>query len=126
MGKVIHIRVGSVAAKGELDDSASAQAVYRALHVTAQVRTWGEEIYFEIAVDCPPEGDARCEMSVGEMAYWPPGKALCIFFGPTPASDSDGTPRAAGKVNPVGKIIGDPEVFQTVRDGQEITLTPQG
>ena len=45
-------------------------------------------------------------MEVGEVAYWPPGQALCIFFGPTPASVGD-EPRAASPVNPLGSIDGE-------------------
>jgi hypothetical protein len=47
---------------------------------------WGEEIYFPISLSSEGDPDAREEVEVGTVAYWPPGDALCLFFGPTPAS----------------------------------------
>ena len=61
-------------------------------------------------------------MEVGELGYWPPGTAFCIFFGPTPASH-DQTPRAASNVNPFGMVDGDATEFTSVRNGETITLT---
>ena len=43
-------------------------------------------------------------MEVGEIAYWRPGKALCIFFGRTPVSN-DERPKAASPVMPIGRVI---------------------
>jgi hypothetical protein len=47
-------------------------------------------------------------MEVGELAVWPTGNALCIFFGPTPASRGK-EPRAVSPVNLVGRLIDSPE-----------------
>jgi hypothetical protein len=58
---------------------------------------------------------------VGELGYWPPGSAFCIFFGPTPASVDD-QPQAASPVNVLGRIEGDAAAFRSVRDGQEVVL----
>jgi len=60
-------------------------------------------------------------MDVGELAYWPPGQAFCIFFGPTPAS-SDDRPQAASPANPVGRILGDASQFRAVANGAEVIL----
>ena len=88
-----------------------------------RARTWGDEIYFDIGVTAAPEA-AREVVDLGDLAYWPPGHAFCIFFGPTPASRGDEC-RAASPVNVVGKIQGDPGVFKKVRAGSRVTIERQ-
>ena len=61
-------------------------------------------------------------MDVGQLAYWPPGRAFCIFFGRTPASDQSGQPVAASAVNPIGHITCDPTVLKTVVDGEKVVI----
>ena len=107
--------------EAELKESESADALWEALPITGSANVWGEEIYFSIPVESPPEASAREEMEVGEIAYWPPGSAFCIFFGRTPASVDD-APRAASPVNPLGRVAGDPKDFLSVRSGEEVLL----
>ena len=80
--------------KAKLTDSETASALWDALPMTGVANVWGEEIYFPVPVEAPLENSAREEMEIGEIAYWPPGGAFCIFFGRTPAS-ADDAPRAA-------------------------------
>jgi hypothetical protein len=61
-------------------------------------------------------------MAIGEIAYWPPGTAFCVFFGETPASGPDSNPCAASDVNVVGRIVGDPAALADLRDGQAIRI----
>lgn len=126
MPRKITISVGQISAQAELNDSPCADAVYQALPITASVNTWGQEVYFETPVDCPLAKDGRTDMDVGELGYWPTGKAVCIFFGPTPASTKDGRPRAASKVNPIGCVVGDATVFRGAREGESIVLSSSG
>lgn len=116
----IRITAGTVTATAELNDSATAQAIWEALPITASANTWGDEIYFAIPVRRGEEG-ARQVVSVGEIGYWPPGHAFCIFFGPTPVSRGNEI-RAASPVNPIGRVVGDATVFKKVKDGDPITL----
>lgn len=102
----IRLRVDDLEFSAELNDSTTASAIHDALPITASANRWGEEFYFGIDVHENQSDDARAEMTVGELAYWPPGNAFCIFFGPTPASFGD-EPRAASPVNPVGHITED-------------------
>jgi len=74
-----------------------------------------------IPVEAKQEKDARDLVAVGELGYWPPGSAFCIFFGRTPAS-TDERPRAASPVNILGKIQGDATVFKAVSSGTRVTL----
>jgi len=121
--KRINITAGDLMAQAELSESACASAVFDSLPIEGEVNTWGQEVYFSTPVDADLSRDARVDMEMGEVAYWPPGKAICIFFGATPASGSDGKPRAASSVNPIGRIVGDATAFRTLRDGQKIVLT---
>jgi hypothetical protein len=123
MSRQIRITAGDVAADVELRDSPCAEAVWAALPITASANTWGDEVYFDIGVECPLEADAREDVDVGEVGYWPTGRAVCVFFGPTPASGPDGQPRAASKVNILGRVAGDAARFHAVADGQQITLS---
>ncbi len=111
---------GKVAAEAELNDSSTAEAIWQALPIEARASTWGDEIYFSIPVS-KQEENARAVVSLGDVAYWPPGKAFCIFFGPTPASHGDEI-RPASPVNVVGKLAGDARVFRRVASGARITL----
>ncbi len=123
MNRQITITSGGVRVTAELNGSPCAAAIYDSLPIRATANTWGDEVYFDIPVGCELQSDAREDVAVGEMAYWPPGQAFCIFFGPTPASGADSAPRAASKVNPIGRIIGDPAPFKAVRDGDEVNIS---
>lgn len=105
----------------ELNDSPASDAIWKSLPFEAPANRWGEEIYFSIPVSCELADDARAEMQVGELAYWPPGSAFCIFWGPTPASQGN-EPRAASPVNPVGMIQGDASQLNAVADGVNVRI----
>ena len=105
----------------ELGDSRTATLLYEALPVRAVARRWGDEIYFEIPVEVEEAPDARDRFEVGELAYWPPGRAFCIFFGPTPASTSD-EPRAASAANPIGRVVGNATALTSVASGAEVVV----
>ena len=120
MRKIL-ITAGSVHAEAELNDSKTATAIWEALPIRARANRWGDEIYFAIPVRMG-EDQGREVMAMGELGYWPPGHAFCIFFGPTPASSGPEI-RAASAVNPIGRVIGDARAFQAVRDGETVTLS---
>jgi hypothetical protein len=105
----------------QLNDSLTATLLRASLPLEATVNTWGREIYFETPVTAKLEPDARTEVSIGDVAYWPPGKALCVFFGTTPASTGS-RPRAASPVTVIGKVCGDPLDFAELHDGESIRV----
>jgi hypothetical protein len=120
MARSIRITAGQVVATAELNDSKTAAAIWEALPIEAKADTWGDEIYFGIPVRA--EADAAKEVvDIGDLAFWPPGHAFCIFFGPTPASRGDEI-RPASPVNVVGRVHGDATVFKKVRAGTRVTL----
>ena len=108
-----------------MDDSPTAEAIRSALPLDGTVSRWGDEIYFGIPVKVEEAPDARQDMAVGELGYWPVGAAFCIFWGPTPAS-SGPLPRAYSNVNPFGKIDEPLDSAKTLlastEDGQRIRV----
>ena len=117
----IVISAGGVEVTAELDDTPTADAVWEALPFEASASTWGDEIYFGIPVSAEEEPGASAVVEVGAVAYWPPGSALCLFFGRTPATRGNEI-RAASAVNVFGSIDGDPTVLKRARDGESITV----
>jgi hypothetical protein len=121
MNKII-ITAGSVSMEAELNDGPTAQQIWSALPIEGSANIWGDEIYFEIPVRAGQEPDARAQVEVGELGYWPVGHAFCIFFGPTPVS-TDERPRAYSPVNILGRVSGDATQFRAVRGGTSVKLT---
>ena len=121
MPEKIVIKAGGVAFEAELNDSVTGKAIYGALPIRAKGQRWGGEIYFNIPVSCELEEDSRDVLEKGELGYWPPGQAFCIFFGPTPASSGDEI-RAASAVNVVGAIKADLSGLWDVPDGAEVSI----
>jgi len=120
MSREMKITAGSVEMLAGLNDSKTADAIWNALPITASGNTWGDEIYFDIPVSVGEENGKEV-VELGDIAYWPPGSAFCIFFGRTPASRGDEI-RPASAVNVVGKLKGDPKEFKAVHSGQTVIL----
>jgi hypothetical protein len=118
----ITIIARSVTMEAQLNDSPTAQLIWQALPITGRANIWGDEIYFDIPVRAEQVPDARADVEVGELGYWPAGSAFCIFFGPTPVSSGD-QPRAASPVNVVGRVLGDATAFRKVGAGATLTLS---
>ena len=118
--KKITITIEDLKVDASLNDSKTAQKIWDALPIEGSVNTWGDEIYFSIPVNAGLE-NAKAVVSEGDLGYWPPGNAFCIFFGPTPASQGDEI-RPASPVNIFGKITGDPKVFKKVSSGAKIII----
>src|SRR5438093_10409297 len=120
VSQTIVITAGNVAASARLNDSSTARAIWDALPIEAKGETWGDEIYFDIGLTAESEA-AREVVDLGDLGYWPPGRAFCIFFGPTPMSQGQEI-RPASPVNVVGKVVGDATIFKQVRAGTRVSL----
>lgn len=116
----IRITAKDVMAEAELDDSQTAQTILSALPIESKANRWGEEVYFSTRLEIGDE-NPREVVEMGDVGFWPPGRAICIFFGRTPASEGDEI-RPASSVNVFGKILGDPKVFAQVREGTKIRV----
>ena len=120
MGNTMHIKAGSVEAIAELNESQTADSIWKILPITGKAQTWGNEIYFGIPVSLPLENGQEI-VKMGDLGYWPTGKAFCIFFGFTPASMGDEI-RPASAVNVFGKVTGDATIFKQVKEGTEVII----
>src|SRR5262249_34408136 len=118
--RTIRITAGAVSAKAQLDASKTASAIWDALPIEAKAETWGDEIYFGIGVTIAPESP-RATVTGGALGYGPPGKAFCIFLGPTPASQGEEI-RPASPVNVLGRVDGDATVFKKVPAGTRVSI----
>ena len=118
----IRITAAPVVMEAELNQSQTAQQIWAVLPIEARGNIWGDEIYFSIPVEAETD-NAQEVVELGELAYWPPGTAFCIFFGPTPMSRGAEI-RPASPVNVFGKLIGDPKVFKQVSDGTVVKIEP--
>ena len=116
----IHIRCGELIAVATLNDSSSAQEIWDALPIEGSAKVWGDEIYFRIPVALA-EDEAQEVVALGDLGYWPPGSAFCIFFGPTPMSRGNEI-RPASPVNVFGEVEGEATAFKRVSSGTQVLI----
>ena len=120
MERQIRIKAGSVIVGAELYNTKTAEAIWQALPFSSKANTWGDEIYFRIPVKIGLESGQEI-VDFGDLGYWPPGSAFCIFFGQTPMSNKDEI-RAASAVDIFGKVVDDARVFKDVKDGEKMAV----
>jgi hypothetical protein len=121
MGRNIIIEAGKITSEAVLAETEAASAIWDALPIESTSNTWGEEVYFSTPVTLSLDETAKEVVDMGDLGYWPTDRALCIFFGLTPMSRGDEI-RPASAVNIVGKIIGDPKLFNEVRSGEKVRV----
>ena len=117
----IQISTGNLTLTATLNDLETANQLWESLPITGRVQIWGDEIYFSIPVNVEEELDSQETVRAGAVAYWPPGSALCLFWGPTPVS-APGEIRPASAVNVVGIIDNDPTLLAQVPSEAEIII----
>jgi len=104
----------------ELNESPTADMIWLSMPVDTYINVWGEEIYFEVPVVMKLE-NAKKVMEIGEVAYWPEGKAFCIFFGRTPVSKGE-LPEAYSPVTPIGRVVHDIDALKKLGDRTRVSL----
>ncbi len=119
--KQIIVSIGNLKIKAQLFDTACARAIADKLPIEAVPEQWGDEFYFEIPVKFPLDETSTSNVKVGDIGYWPPGRALAIFFGPTPMSTGI-DPVPASEVNLVGKILDDATVLRRAKGAKRILI----
>ena len=107
----VRITLGEITVAATFNDSQTAALLEQALPFESHTQVWGDEVYFTTPVDAEEE-NAQADVPSGTVAYWPPGKALCLFFGQTPYSP----------VSVVGQIEGDPQTLAQVDEGQAVRV----
>ncbi len=123
MNNKIKIKISGKILEAELNQTRTASKIIDVLPLSAEINHWGGEIYFKIPVKAELENETEI-LEEGSLAFWPPGNAFCIFFGPTPAS-TDSRPRATSPVTLIGKLsdASDLDILKGSSDGQRITIT---
>jgi len=116
----IRIIAGKVEKIALLNDSPAAETLRKSLPLEATVNRWGDEIYFSISPKLSG-GEKRKIVNKGDIAFWPPGNAFCIFFGPTPISEGEEI-RPASEVIILGEVEEGVEAFRKVEDGERIRI----
>ena len=118
----IKITINELTFIGRLTNTPNAKLINDSLPITSKINTWGDEIYFSTAVKGDLESDAKTILEVGDLAFYPPLNAICIFFGPTPLSRGS-QPEAAGPVNLLGRLI-DPDIskLRSFSDGMQVVV----
>ncbi|MFQ5951822.1 MAG: cyclophilin-like fold protein [Candidatus Omnitrophota bacterium] len=120
MDKII-LKTQKVSVTAQFDDSEVSRKILKALPLLSKVSTWGEEIYFPIPVDIS-SGEGTLDVNIGDIAYWPEGSCLCVFFGRTPVSTSE-KPVPASEVLLVGKVIEGIDGLKKIKSGEKITVS---
>lgn len=121
MKREIEIRFGDLVVQGELNESPTARLIWEALSIEGEVKLWGDEIYFSIPVEATLDDTATDVVERGDLGYWPPGRAFCIFFGHTPMSQGEEI-RPASRVNLIGKVKDNHRVLKKVSEGITVRL----
>lgn len=120
--KTVIFRTQDFGFTARFNDSATARKLLKSMPITSLVSTWGDEIYFDTGIEASA-ANATLDVSAGDIAYWPAGTSLCIFFGKTPASRGTDKPVPASPVVIVGKTDASPEDLRSIPANQEITVS---
>ena len=109
----------------ELDDTSSPKtcaSFLKSLPFSVTAHIWGEEIYTDESPIIQSEENAKDLVNLNDVAYWPNGKAVCLFFGPTPLGKK-GEIKPYSPVNVIGKIINpDKNILSKMNEGTKITF----
>jgi hypothetical protein len=115
------LTIGTVLLEVELKDCITADALLQAAPFESSANTWGDEVYFSTPVQVAEQPDARTVMEPGDIAFWPPGNAIAIGYGPTPVSRGNEI-RLASPANVWGRALGDVKQLKAVRPGARIKV----
>lgn len=119
--KIILIKSKKLKLKAELNNTETAEVIYKSLPIESTVNTWGEEIYFEIPVKMKLENPVT-SVKIGDIGYWPPENCFCIFFGKTPITKDENEIKPASAVSLIGKVLDDPKELKILKDGDKIRI----
>ncbi len=112
----INIFINQKKFEAKLNDTETAQEIYNILPLKREANFWGNEIYFSIPLKKENEKPTE-DLKVGDLGFWPEGKAFCIFYGKTPASKNE-KPRPASAVTKIGRIKGEFEFLKGLNEAE--------
>lgn len=107
---------GKGKARAKLDgrNKETAARFFKTLPVEGRANLWLEEVYFIIPLELEYE-DQSSTSNKGDISYWPPGAALCVFYGES---------QPASPVNHIGKVTENLELFAEIKKEDKIIITP--
>jgi hypothetical protein len=109
----------------ELDDTMCPNTVksfLQNLPFTLGVNLWGEEIYTNESPINVDEENPKAQVELYDVAYWPTGKAICLFYGPTPIGNKNEI-KPYSPVNVIGKILKpDKKILSELKNGTNVTF----
>jgi hypothetical protein len=117
----VRIVIDNVMLYAEFFDTACAKAIVAQLPLEGVPEKWGDEFYFEIPVREFLDETATAKVKIGDIGYWPTGRAIAIFFGPTPMS-TGADPVPASAVNLVGKVIDDATLLRKLKSASAVRI----
>jgi hypothetical protein len=101
------------------------QAILENLPINVNINRWGEELYTDKTLIAVSEENSTKLVELFDVAFWPPGQAICFFYGPTPISKPDKI-LTYSPVNVVGKIIPyeneKSEILDKIRDKMMVLI----
>ena len=108
----------------KLRPTPTANAIKSILPCKSIIKTWGEEIYFEMPIqkDLSLDNDAKDVINFGEIAYWIEGKCIAIGYGKTPISQNNEI-RLAAKTNIWGDAELNTKKLKNIKDGNEVIIS---
>ena len=109
----------------ELDDSQSpktVKAILDNLPIEVKINRWGDELYTDKTSIVAEEENAQSVVKPLDVAYWPEGNALCLFYGSTPISKSPDEILPYSPVNIVGKIITKDDILEEFKDHSTVII----
>ncbi len=112
---------GEIKIEAELNDSPTSKSLLDQLPIEGISQIWGDEIYFSTSIVSENDEWAKETVELGDVAFWPPGNAVCLFFGPTPMSEP-GEIRPASPTNIMGKLSGDLGLLRNISAGTNLRV----
>ena len=117
----IKIEFEKISIEADLNNSETADNIKKILPITNLVNIWGDEIYFPVDINDEEIG-AKEIVELGDIGYWPPGNAFCLFFGLTPLSQGEEI-RPASPINIIGKIKSEINILKSVKSGEKVIVS---
>jgi len=120
----INLKFSNYTLNIKLRSTNTANAIKNILPFKSIVKTWGDEIYFEIPIkkNLDLESDAKDVINLGEIAYWIDGKCIAIGYGKTPISQNNEI-RLAAKTNIWGDAVINIKELNKIKDGDEVIIS---
>ena len=122
MSKKINISAGEFLTTATLNNSSGSEKLYDSLPLEWSCQCWGDELFFSTSINMEEDDQSLEVVNIGDIAFWPPGSAFCIFWGPTPMSQGKEI-RPASKVNLLGSIDSQLSKIKNISAGTKILLS---